>query len=220
MGVFMQPPFWATHSWPQATHARLAVVTPSAAIFTTDQAKLRAGLDWLAGDPRDALIDGYVLSAQQAVEADTGVALLTQTIDVFLDRFPSPYDGSPIELPRRVVTSVTSVIWTNTSGVVQAPLDPTMYTLDAGTLSAPARLALSPTGVWPSDVYPWPPITVRLVVGYANLAALQAAASGLVDAVGLRVAHAANVGRDRFTEANLRDEYAELIAPYQLVTVG
>jgi hypothetical protein len=47
--------------------------------LTLEEAKLRAGLDWPAGDPRDALMDSFIKAARQKVEQDTGLALAEQT---------------------------------------------------------------------------------------------------------------------------------------------
>jgi uncharacterized phiE125 gp8 family phage protein len=220
MGVFFQPPFWAT--WPAAPvapHLRSVVVTPSAAVLTRAQGKTFAGLDWLDGDVRDALMDNWIASAQRKVEIDTGVALLTQTVDVYLDALP--YDRTPVDLPYRPVTAITSVKYTDTAGVQQTH-DVSNYLYD-GASAAPiaARIGLAQGGVWPADYRFFQPYVIRIVAGFANVAALQAAAPELYDAVGLLVAHAANTGRDRFTDtAQLRDEYEEKIANYRLVMVA
>src|SRR5258705_9577128 len=83
--TFIQPPFWAQgpRAYAVAPHAVSVLVTPPALEpLTLDQGKLRAGLDWVAGDPRDALMTGFIQAARSQVEQDTGLALLTQTRDV------------------------------------------------------------------------------------------------------------------------------------------
>jgi uncharacterized phiE125 gp8 family phage protein len=184
--------------------------------LTLAQAKLRAGLDWADGDVRDALMTGFIASARAKVEKDTGVALLTQMYDVLFDELP----GDVFDLPWRPVQAVVSVKTVDTSGAVQT-LDAVNYLLDpSSAVPVPARLSLSQTGTWPTDLRSFQPWAIRVVVGHASLALLQAAAPELVDAVGLLVAHAATAGRDRMTEADLRDEYEEKIASYQLVTLA
>src|SRR6187399_1106380 len=85
--------------------------------LTLDEAKLRAGLDWPSGDPRDALMESFIRSARQKVEADTGLALLRQTRSVVItaaagDVIPMPPytiptvsitadDGSPVRMDAR-----------------------------------------------------------------------------------------------------------------------
>lgn len=201
---------------PSAGALAVVVVVASAPLFSRAEAKTRAGLDWLDGDPRDDVIDGFVRSAQRAIETETGLVPLVQEVECYLGAFPAA--GGAILLPRRPVTAVTAVTWTDSGGVVQ-PIDPTSLILDPGTAQTPARLALGAGGSWPAGSAPFPPITVRLTVGYADVAALQVAAPEVLDAAGLHIAHAANAGRDRFTDANRRDEFCALLNPYQLVTV-
>jgi uncharacterized phiE125 gp8 family phage protein len=220
VGVFVQPPYWNWEAaYPSAAHVRSVVVTPSAAVLTRAQGKTYAGMDWVDGDPRDALMDNWIASAQRKVEQDTGVALLTQTIDVFLDALPT--DRTPVDLPWRPVTAITSVTYTDTAGVVQT-LGAANYLLDGSSAApVPARIGLAQAGIWPTDYRFFQPYVIRIVAGHANVAALQAAAPELFDAVGLLVGHLANAGRDRFTDTTtLRDEYDEKIAPYRLVTVA
>src|SRR5436190_19232784 len=117
---FIQPPFWAREGLggrPIAPHAVSVLVTPpSVEPLTLDDAKLRANLDWVAGDPRDALMSGFIAAARSKVEQDTGLALLTQTRDVYLDAV----QGRTIDLPSqsRPLQSVASVKSIDTAGVV------------------------------------------------------------------------------------------------------
>jgi uncharacterized phiE125 gp8 family phage protein len=185
--------------------------------LTVAQGKLRAGLDWADGDPRDALMTGFIVSARSKVEQDTGLALLTQTRHLFLDSLPR--DRRPVELPCRPVQSVivTSI---DAAGAVQT-LAATHYVLDPSSAAPiPARLALSDAGAWPTDLRGFQPHVLTIVAGWTSVAALTAAEPPLIDAIGLLVAHAATGGRDRFTEASRRDEYEEKVAPYRLETVA
>lgn len=218
--TFVQPPFWSTGwGYPRAPHAVSVVVTPPALEpLTRAQGKLRAGLDWADGDPRDALMDGFISSARATVEKDTGIALLTQTIDMFYDR--PPYGWTPLDLPWRPVQAVTSVKSIDTAGATNT-LDPLNYILDPSSVSPiPARIGLAVSGAWPSDLRPFQPVVVRLVLGFVSVALLQAAAPELIDAVGILVANAATVGRDRFTEQRTHDEYEDKIAAYRPVMVA
>jgi hypothetical protein len=61
-----------------------ATRTAARLVLTLDEGKLRAGLEWEAGDPRDALMLGFIAAAQNQVEQRTGLALLTQVRDVYL----------------------------------------------------------------------------------------------------------------------------------------
>lgn len=195
--------------------------TIAAEPLTLAEAKLWAGLDWADGDPREALLTGFIASARRKVEQDTGIALLLTTFDVYLDALPR--DRTPIALPWRPVPWITSVASIDTAGVTQT-LDVSQYELDPGSeVPLPARVALSTVGAWPTDLRPFQPYVLRLVAGYPSVAALTAAAPLLVHAVGLLTAHYATLGRD-FASVDALSEvpggYADLIAAYQLVTVA
>lgn len=220
--AFIQPPFWARerNNWRQpAPHAISVLVTPpTVEPLTLDQAKLRAGLDWAGGDPRDALMLGFIQAARAKVEQDTGLALLTQTRDVYLDAVAR----RTIDLPSqcRPLQSVTSVKSTDTAGVVNT-LDPANYVVDLVS----ARIGLSVAGVWPTDLRYFQPWVIRIVSGYVDVAALTAAAPGLVHAVGLMTAHYATVGRDvaaveRVSGIEVPYGYDDAIAPYRHVAVA
>lgn len=215
--IFVEPPFWAAQQRRAAAPRLSAILTvpPTDPVLTVAEGKLRAGLDWLEGDPRDALIEGFIATRTRQVELDTGIALLTQTYDVLLDAMP----GGPVALPWRPVQSVT-VRYTDSGGTPRT-VDAGNYLLDpGGEAPLPARIGLALGGSWPVDVRPFAPWAIEIVVGFPTVAELRTAAPALVDAVGLLVAHAATAGRDRFTAAALRDEYAELIGPYQQVSVA
>jgi uncharacterized phiE125 gp8 family phage protein len=202
----------ATTTAPRTT--TILVTPPIVEPLTLEQGKLRAGLDWAPGDARDALMIGWIAAARQQVEADTNIALLTQTWDVFLDARPTSF-----ELPRRPVQSVV-VTFYDAAGVAHT-LDASNYLLGPSSVApVPARLGLSPTGTWPTDLRTFQPWAVRIVVGFTTVALLQAHAPELIEAVALLVTHAATGGRDRFTDPNRRDEYEEKIAPYRPVVVA
>lgn len=215
---FIQPPFWASN-WSQATapHAVSVLVTPPVLEpLTVAEGKLVAGLDWTAGDPLDALMTRFIAAARWKVERDTGLALLTQTRDVYLDAI----QGSTITLPSqsKPLQSVTSFKSTDTAGVVNT-LDPSNYVVDLPS----ARVALAIGGAWPTDLRPSQPYVLRLVSGYASVALLTAAEPMLVHLVGRLVAHYATLGRDLVTIDPVNDTpfgYEDDIAPYRPVTVA
>ena len=183
--------------------------------LTITQGKLRAGLDWVDGDPRDALMRGFIAAARAKLEHDTGIALLLKTYDVFFDALPR--DRTPIALPWRPVQVLDSFASLDSLGMVQT-LDVSNYVLDPGSEQpTPARVARSTTGAWPTDLRSFQPYVLRIVVGWSSIAQIP---PPLIEAVGILVAHAATSGRDRFTAAALRDEYAETIAPYELVALA
>lgn len=222
MGVFVQAPFWSQqHRYATFPHAVSVVVTPPAEEpLTRTQAILRAGFDgaWTGGDPRDALFDGFIAAARSKVEQDTGLALLTQTRDVYFDAITERSDGTVMlpaqSLPLQQVVSIKS---TDTGGVVNT-LDPTNYVVDLGG----GRIGLSVSGVWPTDLRFFQPFVVRIISGWTNAAALLAAAPLLVHAVGLLTAHYGTLGRDLAsidTTTEVPFGYQDAIGPYQRVIV-
>jgi len=214
---FIQPPFWATPTRPGVPHVFSVLVTPPVEEpLTLEDAKLRAGLDWSAGDPRDALISGFIAAARSKVEQDTGLALLTQTRDVYCDTLTTPIWLPAQSLPLQSVSSIKS---TDTAGVVQT-LDPGQYVTDLGS----GRIGLALGGAWPSDLRPFQPFVIRIVAGWASVALLTAQAPLLVHAVGLLTAHYATAGRDVValgaTVERVPYGYEDAIAPHRLVVVA
>jgi uncharacterized phiE125 gp8 family phage protein len=202
-------------------HAVSILVEPPAdEPVTIADVKLRAELDWLDGDPRDALATQLIQTAREFVEADTGLALLTQTRDVFFDHVPPC--ATPILLPTYCAPVQTVLSWQvrTQSGVVA--LDPTSVTADQG--SNPGRIVVAPpsSGPWPS-VYGLQPWALRLVVGWPTPQDLP---PRLVHAVGLLAAHLLTAGRDAVTVMGRggHDQimplgYEDAVDPYRAVTV-
>jgi uncharacterized phiE125 gp8 family phage protein len=219
--TFIQPPFWAQGSFrPRAPHAvSIVVAPPGVEPLTLDQAKLRAGLDWIAGDPRDALMTDFIKAARSKVEKDTGLALLEQTRDVYLDGFPG-YGYDPIRLPpqSRPLQEVLSVSTIDTAGATNV-LAGANYVVDLVS----GRIGLAYGAAWPTDLRPFQPVVIRIRSGYADVAALSADAPLLIHAVGLLVAHYATAGRDLATTGTIITEtphgYDEAIADYLPIEV-
>lgn len=187
----------------------MLVTPPIVEPFTLPEAKLRAGLDWPPGDPRDALMTSFMQAARSQVEQDTGIAFFTQTHSVPLESGI----GRPLRLPWRPVQSVVvhviepAAVW-----------DASQYLLDPSSVEArPATLRLVANGCWPAG------LRATIVVGCLTVLELQQQAPGLLFAVGLLLAHYATAGRDLTTVgpiARTLAGYDEAIAPYQLVSVG
>jgi uncharacterized phiE125 gp8 family phage protein len=212
--VFVQPPFWSTRHYSRTPpHAVSVVVTPPAREpLTLEQGKLVAGQDWAANDPRELLMKGWIAAARAKVELDTGLALLTQTRDIYYDRMPGDVFTLPAQsMPLQSVTSIKSV---DTAGVTNT-LATDQYLVDLTS----GRVGLSDSGSWPTDLRSFQPIVIRIVAGYASVALIPAL---LLHAVGLLVAHFATFGRDLVSLESLEDVpygYQDAIAGYQTVTL-
>ena len=164
-------------------------VTPTTLVepLTLTEAKLRAGLAWADGDPRDALMRNFLSAARHKVETDTGLAIRLQVRDVYADVI----DADDLAWPSQSVPlqAVSSITWTDAAGVVTV-VDDATYQVDL----ASGRIALTPSGVWPTgDFRSLSPWVLRIVAGYPTVAAIPAP---LVHAIGLMTAHYATVARD------------------------
>jgi len=179
------------------TLTRTTAVEP----LTLAQAKLYARL---SGTDLDTLLPGWITTARDKVEQDTGLALLTQTRDVYVDVI----SGSILTLPSqsRPLQAVTSITSTDTAGAAQV-LDPSNYVLDLVS----GRIGLAVGGAFPSDLRSFQPYVLRITSGWTEVALIPAA---LVQAVGLLVDYYVN--KDETALAI----YNETIAPFRPVVVA
>lgn len=76
-------------------------------------------------DAEDGLLETLISAAQDALETELGIALVTQTLVLRLDRFPT----WEIRLPRPPLQSVTSIQYIDADGVTQT-LGASTYTVD------------------------------------------------------------------------------------------
>lgn len=113
---------------------------------------------------RDAEILRLIYAAVDFAEGYTGRALITQTLDYALERFP--YFGY-ICLPRSPLQSVTSLKYRDTANVEQTWAS-SNYEVDADEWDP--RIVLGYGKSWP-DTYERPDaVTARIVVGYGGAA--------------------------------------------------
>jgi uncharacterized phiE125 gp8 family phage protein len=113
----------------------------------------------------DELIANLVASCREQVEQITNRAIMTQTWDYHLDRFP---DKDYIALPFGNLQSVTHVKHKDSSGVETTMTVSTEYLVETNG-ERHGRIVL-PYGVtWPSGpFYPSNPITIRFVCGWTS----------------------------------------------------
>ena len=113
----------------------------------------------------DTLINGLLVAAREQVENWTRRALMTQTWEYYLDRFPS---RNYIVLPFGNLQSVTSVKCKDCYGIESTLTVDTDYIVEKNGDNH-GRLVLPYEGIWPSDVlFPSKPITVKFVCGWAT----------------------------------------------------
>jgi uncharacterized phiE125 gp8 family phage protein len=111
-------------------------------------------------------IDRYIKAAREQVEKDTGLSLITQTLDVLFDHLP--WDGDSIVLPVAPVQSVSSFTTYDTDDVATSQTS-SLYGTDL--ISVPPRLYLKSGQCWPTGLRCHVGAVIRVVAGYGNLPA-------------------------------------------------
>lgn len=140
---------------------KYSVITPvSTEPITTTEAKLHIRMT--SGETaEDNELVIFISAAREYCEGVTGRALATQTLELYLDRFPY----GEIELPKAPLQSVTSVKYKDSAGVETTMTANTDYIVD--TESEIGRIVLPYGLLWPSfTAYTVNPIKIRFVAGY------------------------------------------------------
>lgn len=134
----------------------------------------------LDGDIEDALVASLVLTSRLHVEAALGLALVTQSWRLILDRWP---ESGAQRLPIRPVQSVSEIRILSAEGQ-PAILDPAGYALD-GAAAAPRLLSLS--GAWSQPGQSRLGIEIDIIAGFG--ASPDDVPAPLRQAIKLLVAH-------------------------------
>ncbi len=139
----------------------IKIITPPASEpISLIEAKIHCKVD---GNHDDALLAIYIAAAREAVEHITGRKLVTQTLEMALDAFPS----AEISLPVAPVQSVASVKYINAEGVLTT-VSSANYTLDNYGLS-PAIVPASGLA-WPAAQSVNNAVLIQFVAGYGAAA--------------------------------------------------
>lgn len=139
------------------------VAPPIDEVFSLEEIKAHLRVDH---DAEDDLIGIYQAAARRYIEDRCWIALMPQTWDVFLDRWPW---GRSLELPKPPLMSVAYVKYIDASGNEETWPE-VSYSIDAGL---PGRIVLNPGQSWPSvELHPVNPIAIRIDVGFADAASV------------------------------------------------
>lgn len=131
---------------------------PAVEPISLAEAKLHLRVDI---DDDDSYISALITAARQAAEATTNRAFITQTWDLFADRFTA-LDRIMVPLPP--LQSVTGIYYTPYGGV-ETTLTIAHYSVD--TSSDPGRVVLNFGYCWPgSTLIPVNGMRMRFVAGY------------------------------------------------------
>lgn len=138
-------------------HWSLTVVTrPAAEPISLADAKLWLRLDHTA---EDTLVESLIQIVREQVE-NHGIAVLSQTWDLRLDRFPSV-----IRIPMTPVQEVSSISYVDGNGDTQT-LATVNYAVDF--YATPARIVPAYGTSWPSARSEPNAVTVRFIAGYGG----------------------------------------------------
>jgi uncharacterized phiE125 gp8 family phage protein len=137
--------------------ALITVTEPAAEPVTASEIKASARIDGAEFDGQIALL---IAAFRQQAEHSLGRRLITQTVDLVIDEFPSDSD---IDLLLPCVQSVESVKYYDADGVQQT-IDPAAYSLDSD--STPCWLLVIDD--WPTTKDAANAVHVRYTVGYGD----------------------------------------------------
>jgi uncharacterized phiE125 gp8 family phage protein len=138
------------------------ITAPSVEPVTLAQAKAHLRVTHTQDD---AYILDLIVAARLRAEKHTGRRFCTQTVDYFIDAFPS----GAIELPCPPVASITSLKYIDENGAEQT-LSGVYYKLSAG--DEPARVTAAYDQTWPTTRAEADAVVIRLVCGYGGMAAV------------------------------------------------
>lgn len=130
------------------------------------------------GGVEDRFVEGALIAAVDACEKDTGRALMPQTWELVLSRFP--YGDRPIVLPRLPLISVDSISYVDSDGVtMQLAGSPAEYiTVPSGEFVR-ARLTPNYGESWPTTRTQENAVTITYTAGYEDEAIPEILMSGI-----------------------------------------
>lgn len=184
------------------------VTAPTGQVITLEDAKAQARIDH---NEEDVLIEAYIVAATDKAEQLTGVKLLTQTWDYFLDAFPC----GEIQIPLSPLVTVDSVKYYDEANALQTWLS-TNYDVDPAGL----RPRLCPvSGVdWPTTYDRLNAVQIRLTVGYGEAAAVPQAIKHWITAAVAEACKNREISIERNSEVLSRFMNG-LLDPYTVPTI-
>lgn len=137
------------------------ITGPSSEPVTLAETKTLLRVD---GSDEDALLSALIKTARVTVENQTRRALMNQTLELALDRWPA---ARQLIMPRPPLASVTSVSIIDTADIAVV-WDVSQYIVE--TTGPTPRIVLLPGAVWPALTRPAGGIRIRYVAGYGDIA--------------------------------------------------
>lgn len=138
----------------------IRVTTPPAVEpVSLDEVKLHCRIDHA---DEDTLLSVLIGAARQFCETFTGHSFITQTVEYYLEKWPS---GRSIHLPRPPVQTISEVKYVDKDGVDVVLVEGDDYLVD--TDSQLARVVLPVNKSWPmASMYEVNPIVITYISGY------------------------------------------------------
>ncbi len=143
--------------------------------FDTDDARAHCRID---SDEEDDQVEQWIRDSVEAWESYTGVLLMPQTLDLYLDCFPRE-----ILLSRGPISSIAGITYVDGAGDSQT-LSSSEYQSDL--VSRRGRIRPAYGKVWPVTRTQLNAIRVRMIAGHATAAAIPA---DIIAALKLYVGH-------------------------------
>jgi uncharacterized phiE125 gp8 family phage protein len=147
---------------PQEVHTRI-LTPPASEPVTLKQAKKQLELAE-ADDSHDEQLQFLIETSRDSVERDTGMAMLTQTVEHVQAGFTVA-----IQLQRRPVQSITSIQYYDDGNSLQT-LSTNIYQLNPSK----ERIELKYLQDWPTTADRWDAVKVTYVAGYTSPASVPA----------------------------------------------
>jgi uncharacterized phiE125 gp8 family phage protein len=144
----------------------LSVVTPPAEL-PVDVAELS-----VTADDEDAVLEGFLRAATEAVEGRLGLALVTTTFEERLGGFPTCGRFPTLRTARTPLIAVESIAYWDSAGT-RRTLDPAEYEVLPGLHG---RVHYMAQIYWPFTYLRPLPVTVRYTAGYGTAADVPEAA--------------------------------------------
>lgn len=151
------------------------ITAPSADPVTLAEAKTHLRVDHSDEDARIASLIKAAVSYLDGRSGILGRCLVTQTLELVLDQFPT----REIELPLGPVASVTFIKYVDSNGAEQT-FSAGSYTVDLSSLTARAI----PNTSWPATMAAANAVTVRYVAGTAAASVPEAIRQAILLLVG------------------------------------
>lgn len=149
------------------------IIAPATLAIDVDYVKSKLRVEH---DEHDDMIESFIVAAidyAEGPEGLTGRALIDQTWDLYLDRFPvcGPRRHYPwrrddhIEIPLPPLIEVVGVFYLDSTGAEQE-LDAALYVVDDA--SEPARIAPAASQSWPQALCIENAVRIRFRAGYLD----------------------------------------------------